>query len=129
MHLLGIEPVRDNQSSYLTQESDTMSEWGRVDLQRFLSYRQKVLEVVDPVRIPPGTDPVAAVVELVAEQLEVDDLSREVAGVTVPRDIDSILLRSAAGVVGRELDESERRAFRDTFRQACQDRLSASEES
>lgn len=37
VHLLGIEPSRKNQSAYLIQETDSVHEWRREEIEKFLS--------------------------------------------------------------------------------------------
>jgi uncharacterized LabA/DUF88 family protein len=45
VHLLGIAPIRENQSNLLQQEADVSHEWGEQSVRRFLSCRGRISPV------------------------------------------------------------------------------------
>lgn len=45
IHLVGTEPSRGSQSRYLTQESDTTTEWSKVDIGEFLTLKPDVVPI------------------------------------------------------------------------------------
>ncbi len=127
VHLLGIHPSgynQGNQSRLLRQESDTSTEWHQSDIEAFLA-----------VRHPQGsfraeTDQPADETPNATQQLDsvADDFIRarspaELAALSaldvhdaIPAELDRMLLRGAADVLGRYLDSPERHHLRQAAR-------------
>lgn len=127
VHLLGIEPSGDtqgNQSRLLRQESDTSTEWCQSDIEAFLVVRQSQGSIRAETHRPADEVPNAI------QQLDsvADDFIRarsptELAALSalgihdgIPADLDRMLLRSAADVLGRYLDSPERHQLRQAAR-------------
>lgn len=125
VHLLGIQPSGDNQgnqSRLLRQESDTSTEWHQSDIEAFLGVSHPQRSFRDETDQPPDEIPEAT------QQLDsvADDFIRalspaELAALTaldvhdtIPPDLDRMLLRRAADVLGRYLDSPERHHLRQT---------------
>ena len=120
VHLLGIQRAADNQgnqSRLLRQESDTSEEWKRSDIEAMLTIRvQAQPRTAEADRAALEESPPAA------EQLDrvAGDFTRarspaernllSVLGDhdAIPDELDRVLLRSAADMLGRYLDSSER---------------------
>lgn len=114
VHLLGIQRAADNQgnqSRLLRQECDTAVEWNRSDIEAFLATQ------VQPSAAEPGDKPLDVEGELdrVAADFVGDRSLAERALLlglgerdAIPDELDRILLRSAADVLDRYLDSSER---------------------
>ncbi len=125
VHLLGIEPARTNQASYLSQEADTMHEWRRSDVAKFLSKAERRLSAPQPDDLPKGTEPLAAVAEAVAHQISTEELQAILAAASehqLPREIDRVLLIGASRAVGTELSGEQRQQVRAAFMAACRAR-------
>lgn len=127
VHLLGIQPSgynQGNQSRLLRQESDTSTEWHQSDIEAFLA-----------VRHPQGsfraeTDQPADETPNATQQLDsvADDFIRarspaELAALSaldvhdaIPAELDRMLLRGGADVLGRYLDSPERHHLRQAAR-------------
>ena len=123
VHLLGIQPSGDNQgnqSRLLRQESDTSTEWCLADIEAFLSVRhphdssrterdqpddetQHVIQQLDPF--------VDEFIRTLSPN-EREALSSLGVGDAVPHELDRLLLRGAANVLGRYLEEWECRHLR-----------------
>ena len=124
VHLLGIEPAADsqaNQSRLLRQESDTSMEWGRADLEPLLSLQS--LATLSPAETdrtvtdePPAAAPqLDSVADEFTRTLTEAQLSTLWALGTrdpIPDELDRVLLRSAADVLGRYLNPPERAHLR-----------------
>jgi hypothetical protein len=125
VHLLGIEPCRNNQSSYLTQEADTIHEWHKTDVAKFLSKAEHRLIAPQPGDLPKGVDPLQAVAEAVASQILPDELEAIVATATehqLPRDVDRVLLIGASRALAAELTGDQKQRVRVAFITACRAR-------
>ncbi len=91
VHLLGVEPSRSNQSNYLLQEADTVHEWHKADIAKFLSKAEYRLIAPQPTELPKGTDPLQAVAEFVAGQISLEELDAMATGAgehQLPREFD-----------------------------------------
>ncbi|MGB8298488.1 MAG: NYN domain-containing protein [Polyangia bacterium] len=131
VHLLGIEPARDNQSGFLVQEADNVREISRSEIQSFLS-RTRAAE-----REPDAAAIVVAPHE--GERVSLADVAKTVAAELRPEEIEAVLLEAAAGgsgsvpsavdrrllvagsaaLDGAQLTSSEKRQLRTAFLDAC----------
>lgn len=119
VHLLGIQRAADNQgnqSRLLRQESDTSKEWKRSDIEPILATHAPNDQLSTETDQPVGQRPaVAGQLDRVAddftrartpaERALLSDLGSRDA---IPDELDRILLRSAADMLGRYLDSTER---------------------
>lgn len=129
VHLLGVQPVRDNQSFELQAEADTLLEWKRDEIARWLestapgqAHRTESSEPGDPSPAPPSArDPVPDLIAaVVAEQVakldaaDVDWVLGYIAdkGGRLPFEFDAPSLSALSARVGRMLVDEERKAFR-----------------
>ncbi|HYW08003.1 MAG TPA: NYN domain-containing protein [Longimicrobium sp.] len=140
VHLLGIAPARSNQSGFLVQEADSTHEWDNTQVAAFLTTSSTAptagavaAQVVSAVaassshRMPSGAAPLSGAASFVARAtLVADGLSiPEVRGIVaagrhqIPREVDSQLLGIGKSLLGRPLDEDEKRAIRTDFYAAC----------
>ncbi|MDE0270793.1 MAG: NYN domain-containing protein [Gammaproteobacteria bacterium] len=127
VHLLGIQPSGDNQgnqSRLLRQESDTSTEWCQPDIETFLDIGQAQGSILSQTEQRADEAPNAT------KQLDsvADDFVRarsptELAALStlddhegIPAELDRVLLRGAADVLGRRLDSLERHQLRQTAR-------------
>ena len=125
VHLLGIEPYRTNQSSYLSQEADTIHEWRKSDVAKFLSKAEHRLVAPHPEDLAKGAEPLAAVAEAVAYQISSEELQAILATASehqLPREIDRILLIGVSRAIGTELSGEQRQQVRAAFIAACRAR-------
>ena len=125
IHLLGIEPAADsqaNQSRLLRQESDTSTEWGRSDIEPLLSIQSLPTSSPEtdrpvshePPALAPQLDSVADEFTRTLSDAQLSTLSVLGARDPIPDELDRVLLRSAANVLGRYLDPPERAHLRST---------------
>ena len=124
VHLLGIRPCGDNQgnqSRLLRQESDTSKEWDQPDIEAFLAVRHPQ----DSLRAESDQplDETARQLDSVADDFirarspaELATLSTLDSQAGIPAELDQVLLRSAADVLGRYLDPPERHHLRHVAR-------------
>lgn len=119
VHLLGIEPCRNNQSPYLVQEADASYEWKKPDLEKFLSRRAGFRFVApDKESIPAGSEPLEAVADAVAAQVPPEELEAVITTTSqyqLPKEIDIPLLVGASNVLGRDLMHDEKKRLRAAF--------------
>ena len=122
VHLIGVAPARSNQSVFLVQEADGVHELSADDMMRFLAIRPVMAELPSSVSRPPGValaggsdveSLLRGVAEAIAEELTLEASLALVQGYAdshlVPYDIDSMLLRAASSVLGRqELDHGQK---------------------
>lgn len=125
VHLLGIEAGKNSQSTLLVQESDTTSLWTKAEVDKFL--------IIKTPSGPPSATPSAidlptletVAFELVAK-LDNDQISSFAAyrktNKNVPPDFDGKLLAVARDVIGRDLDQKEKRNLRASFVAAAKKR-------
>ena len=118
VHLVGIEPSRNNQSSLLMQEADTTSEWSRDDIDAVLSFDAGAIQFT-AVSATQADEWVAGILDEVIDgfldRLSVAQLN-EIAALApnspVPRNYDASLLAASGDKVGRDLTEPEKRHIR-----------------
>lgn len=128
VHLVGVAPVRENQSSLLRQEADTLRELSLEEVQSFL----KPLVVA-----PPPAPAVAAaeeraaaplpvdltgVAQRIADSLTVEEIEavlQESSGGSVPSSLDRRLLLEGSRAQGSPLTPELKRLVRATFLAAC----------
>ena len=133
VHLVGIAPRRESQSLSLIQEADTTTEWGDVEVAKFLSVRspldaRAVSEAgVEAVRaqIPRAPDNNVAL-EGVAREIFVELTPLQIDEIfasscldddgALPRTVDGKLLARSRDLVDRRLSEDEKRYLRDCFK-------------
>jgi uncharacterized LabA/DUF88 family protein len=124
VHLVGIAPVRENQSSLLRQEADTLIELSLADVQAFL----KPLVAEGPRAAPPEAEEraapadLAAVAQRVAGSLaaeEIEAVLLESSGVSVPAVLDRRLLLEGSRALGAPLTPDMKRQVRAAFLAAC----------
>lgn len=88
VHLLGIEPSRANQSQFLVQEADSLQEWNRETVARFLTHRPKS----EPAGTgqPPG-ETLAMGLQNLPRALNIEQVALEAAGKLSGSDIEGVL--------------------------------------
>lgn len=135
VHLIGIFPSRGSQSRQLRQEADTLTEWDRVTVAKFLTVNPRQSTTPNPVAVAaPSAKPVAgtaalvqpsatskldAVVSAMVGTLTADD----VAGIRafwgnqrgIPLEFDGKILARGRVELGRDLDTAEKRHCRSKF--------------
>ena len=133
VHLLGIKPARGSQSLFLVQEADVAHEWESSDIGSFLQCGPHG----DPVS---GSPEHAETPSLQGVSDRLDDVARQVANEVPqseiaalvdsirqtnqrPRDKDAKLLAISRGVLGKDLDSSQKSNVRAAFLSALEARL------
>ena len=129
VHLLGIAPVRANQSRFLRQEVDSSHEWNADDLQAFMECAE------DRPSPPPegdrslGPTTLQEVARLVADDVplsEVPALVEEIRSIDQrPPHIDGRLLALSRKALGGDLDSGQKRDVRTALLDALEERLAA----
>ena len=135
VHLLGIEPSKQNQSNLLMQEADTTKEWNRGDIGEIMALR-----TVEPREwgVTAGhadsgdgesdvDDPLAHVARQVANALDQDERIALAENLKdqphwIPQGHDRSLLLACGQRVRRDLTEREKQAVRTEFKKAVCDR-------
>ncbi len=129
VHLLGVT-VDGSQSMFLFQEADTTHEWDRSDLSEFMIVRRTGNHKVKSHAHADGpvhdhqvaTDQLQRVALSVASEIPEAALRLLVESIRSrgrrPRDIDGQLLALGRQVLGRDLDDPEKRLLRDEFGKA-----------
>lgn len=144
VHLVGIQPARENQSGLLVQEADTTLEISSENVQSFLSRSAmsspsaELLSSAPPLGAesasmePGGDDSATSVAPMV-----LDDAARRIAsglspeekdavlqfgvGGSVPSEIDRRLLKAGSDAIGgQQLTSPQKRQLRRAFRDACE---------
>jgi uncharacterized LabA/DUF88 family protein len=121
VHLLGIAPIRDNQSNLLQQEADATHEWDEQSVRRFLSFRGRIAPVELAVSASASREEVinSIVATLVATlQDEVRQSLRNAFGAgekVVPREYDIALVKAFTGHFG-DIEEKDKRSLRAKFK-------------
>lgn len=133
VHLLGIKPARGSQSLFLLQEADVTHEWGTSDLDSFLQ--------CDPhAELSPSLSGHGATRDHQDVAGSLGDVARQVAGTVpqaevaalihgirntnrCPHEVDKQLLGKSRGVLGRDLDVSEKSEVRAAFFSALEARI------
>lgn len=135
VHLLGIEPARENQSGFLVQEADGVRELGRAEVEKLISKAAPVTSAPPPTAtsavMPAGSGlaDVSARLSAVARQLaseltaeERDAVLKESVGGSVPAHIDRRLLTNGGNELsGALLTPEQKRNLRSAFRAACKE--------
>lgn len=134
VHLVGISPVRENQSSLLRQEADTLRELSLEEVQAFL----KPLTTPQAPAQPAAAEErvVAAlpvdltgVAQKIADSLSLEEIEavlQESAGGSVPSSLDRRLLLEGSRAQGSPLTPELKRLVRATFLAACRNRATTS---
>lgn len=134
VHLVGIAPVRENQSSLLRQEADTLYELSLAEVQTFLK------PLADPARSAAGPPPaeektapapadLPAVAQRVADSLSPEEIGavlQESAGGSVPPILDRRLLLEGSRALGAPLTPELKRLVRAAFLAACRGKAAPS---
>ena len=127
VHLVGIAPVRENQSSLLRQEADTLLELSLEEVQTFLKPLTDGPRIVPPpvdVSASPPAD-LVGVAQRIAEGLTVEEieavLQESVSG-SVPSSLDRRLLLEGSRANGSPLTPELKRLIRATFLAACRNK-------
>lgn len=133
VHLLGIQPSCDNQgnqSRLLRQESDTSMEWRLADIESFLairhaqgSFRGQTNRRAD--EAPNSTQQLDSVADdfiCARSPADLEALSALDVHEAIPAELDRMLLRDAAGVLGRYLDSPERHYLRQSTKRLAIER-------
>jgi hypothetical protein len=129
VHLVGIEPVRDNQSNLLRQEADTLHEISKTEVQTFLTRAPQpqaaplaatMLSASTTSASGPALLQDAAV--RAASSLSKDEVALVANDPTgrVPPDIDRQLLHAASR---SPLTDPQKRSLRQAFIAACKSRM------
>ena len=133
VHLLGIQPASDkqgNQSRLLRQESDTSTEWCQPDIDSFLAirgaqraFREETDQRAD--EAPSTTQRLdSAAGEFIRARSPADLAALSALDVheAIPAELDRMLLRDAADILGRYLDSPERHHLRETAKRLAAER-------
>ena len=136
VHLLGIEPSRQNQSNLLVQEADTTKEWGRDDIEEIMTlragYQQEWDASVGDTDSSDGgfgsDELLASAATHMATAMDANARNELAEALTaqprwIPPDHDRGLLLACRQRIGRDLTERKKHAVRAKFRQAICDRL------
>jgi hypothetical protein len=136
VHLLSVGPARGSQSPDLVKEADTLTEWQRDDVTDFLDIAAE--EAPSPPRAPlrPGDGPEAiidAAIGATIAAMPPDELQPVIELIIanptrIPSDLDRITLGRIKAGLGRELDDEERKRYRQMFAAALRAAVSAPEE-
>jgi len=123
VHLLGIAPIRDNQSNLLQQEADATHEWDAQAVLRFLSFRGRIAPLELAVSESASCEEVInTIVDTLVATLP-DDVRQRLRTAfgsgekTVPREYDSALLKAFHGHFG-DIEEGQKWTLRAKFKAA-----------
>ncbi|MGQ0655318.1 MAG: NYN domain-containing protein [Betaproteobacteria bacterium] len=101
VHLLGISPCRGNQSLFLLQEADVTYEWGKSELQPFLSSKEFAPSASSAVSVSLGAILKASTASATGTLADV----------------------ATAALLGHDLDVGQKKQVRSAFLSACEKRL------
>ena len=131
VHLIGIEPSRENQSDLLIQEADTTREWSKDYIGEILSLRLGVETELEPPfsqAIPRTTEGDAGeildqVASDVVSSIDKYDLIKVTDALSqmpnwIPSEYDRVLLLEGAQRLDRELEQDEKDRVRSKFRKS-----------
>ena len=121
VHLLGIHPARGSQSPDLIAESDTLTEWGRDTVEKWMTIVPDRLPVVlEQSEAPDWMDAVVANYLTGVEPDEAEGIVQfmDENRNQLPADFDRPALAKARDNRQRDLDPSERKSFRAKLRAA-----------
>jgi uncharacterized LabA/DUF88 family protein len=123
VHLLGIEPARENQSTLLAQEVDTLRELGREDVSAFMSkIAGRSTEVHDDDENRSVLEETAYEVADALDPEEVDEALDLAEQGSVPSQIDRrLLIAGTQALGGNQLSTEQKRLIRGAFVDACRD--------
>ncbi len=134
VHLIGIEPSRENQSDLLIQEADTTREWSKDGIGEILSLRPAVETELEPLfsqAIPRTAEGGAGeildqVASSVVSSIDKDDLIKVTDALSqmpnwIPSEYDRMLLLEGAQRLDRELEQDEKDRVRNKFREVVND--------
>jgi len=116
VHLLGIEPSRENQSGLLVQEADTMREITKAEVETFLVASSKT-PLAPTTEVNLHTLAEARARALTPEQMSAILIDSE--GGSVPPEVDRELLRAGSEAIGGELSSIQKRQLRAAFIARC----------
>jgi hypothetical protein len=135
VHLLGVKPARGSQSPDLIQESDTHHEWPETVLNSIMSVRASLPEGIVPISLDTslvsasGTESVDNLPESAETAIDdvLDHLDQSIIDnalkafrinpLSVPPELDRPALGRLRSLLGRDLTEDERKAYRAQFRE------------
>ena len=122
VHLLSVGPARGSQSPDLVKEADTLTEWQREDVADFLEV------VVEDARGGPRgyeaqdgaieAEIAATIAAMRAEELQAVVENIVVNPTRIPSELDRTTLGRIKASIGRELDDEERKRYRQMFASA-----------
>lgn len=123
VHLIGVAPVHNNQSSALCREADTVRELTLAEIESFLTTVPSSARSAAAPRAPEPTT-LEGVARQVAGSLDADELGLVLGSMTrgesVPVDIDRRLLRAgSAAMSGTRLTSRDKRQLRAAFLDHC----------
>ncbi len=124
LHLIGIEPRTQNQSSALMQESDTTVEWSKAEVGTFLAQKKGFAVGDRMAQDEESVDTDARTRSILAECVVnfVEDHSVELAGIQpntqIPHELDRKLLGTCGARLKRWLNEPEKHYVRNEIRKA-----------
>ena len=123
VHLLGIEPARENQSTLLAQEVDTLRELSREEVCAFLSKTSgRSAETLDDDADRSALEETAYEVADSLDPDEVDEALELAEQGSVPSQIDRrLLIAGTQAVGGNQLSTEQKRFIRGAFVDACRD--------
>lgn len=133
IHLLGIKPARGSQSPDLIQESDSHHEWTEQVLEKIMSFLPEELSPAltgiatsvaisdQPDGITPFDENVQKSIDDTLDSMEQTALDRSIKAFksntsSVPPELDRPTLGRLRFVLGRDLSDDERKAYRARFR-------------
>ena len=123
VHLIGIEPPRNNQSRSLAQESDTTTEWKESDIRNFMSIApDATAEPMGESATSPISDNVRTLLDQLAERYvqslslnELTEISRLNENAFIPRILDAPLMARGRESIGYNLNRDEQIYLRNRF--------------
>ncbi|HRI65992.1 MAG TPA: NYN domain-containing protein [Polyangium sp.] len=121
VHLIGIEPARDNQSGFLVQEADSVHELNKDQISAFLS-RAAARTSVAPSSSPPTLPPFEAVADDMIRPLSIDEIDailQDSGGKSIPAEIDRRLLVESSKRIHCALNREQKQLVRTIFLEKC----------
>jgi len=100
VHLLGIEPARENQSGLLAQEADSIRELTRSEVQSFLKRAQQASSALAPA----SSAPQAAAVAQSESPGSLEEMARRIAAELLPEQMHAFLEDSLGGSIPAPID-------------------------
>jgi uncharacterized LabA/DUF88 family protein len=123
VHLLSVGPARGSQSPDLVKEADTLTEWQRDDVTDFLDISAEEIQSVPRTPLRPGDTPDAIIETEIGATIATMppmELQAVIAHIQanpnrIPSDLDRTTLGRIKAGLGRELDDEERKRYRQMF--------------